>query len=103
MRLGRENGPMTTSDEVTALRAEVAAVRRQVHILLVMALLCLGVGVWSLTRGTPIGPATGEAEVRVEDMEARAFRLIDSDGNLRGLWHCPPAGPFLTLFDEKGR
>ena len=96
---------MTADNEVATLRAEVAAVRRQVRGLTILLVLALaGVGVL-IVRGQRPGadavrpghPALGAS------VEAQVYRLLDPDGNLRGLWNCPPAGPSLVLTDDKGR
>src|SRR5262245_37251899 len=87
---------MAPADEVAALRSEVAALRRQARYLLAVALAGVAVGAWALARAAR--PGTARFEV-----EAQEYRLIGPDGNLRGLWTCPPVGPSMTLLDERGR
>jgi hypothetical protein len=90
---------MTPSDQVEALRAEVAALRRQGRALLAVALLALAAAGWALWRGGPGRPG-GAGAVQ---FEAQEYRLLDPDGALRGLWTCPPAGPSLIILDGEGR
>lgn len=93
---------MTPTDEIASLRAEVAGLRRQGRIVLVLvALVLLGVLVIAWGRRPGARPT-----LRAEDdasVQAQEFRLVDPDGNLRGIWNCPPAGPYLTILDGHGR
>jgi hypothetical protein len=97
---------MSTADEVAALKNEVASLRRQVRALLVVALLPAALwavlGLWHVIRGRPGGLVSGE-ETRWVQVVAQEYHLTDPDGNLRGLWRCPPAGPSFFLLDENGR
>ena len=95
---------MNPGDEVAALRAEVAVLRRRVRTLfaLALAVLITVIVLIALTR-RPAGVRWDAEEARAEQVEANQYRLLDPDGNLRGLWNCPPAGPSLVLTDDKGR
>jgi hypothetical protein len=97
---------MSSADEVAILRAEIARQRRWLRLLLVLTLAALTLAALApgramLSRSGAPWPA--EDEVRALQFEAHEYRLLDPDGNLRGLWSCPPAGPSLILLDEKGR
>jgi hypothetical protein len=83
------------SDEVPALRAEVAALRGRVRMLMLLTGAALAVAVVALLRGGP--------EPRRVELEAQEYRLMDPDGRLRGMFRCPPAGPSLEILDEHGR
>jgi hypothetical protein len=94
---------MNPLDEIAGLRAEVAALRGRVRTL--FAVLVVGLGATALLALYPRRGRGGWAaeEARAVQVEAQEYRLLDPDGNLRGLWHCPPAGPALTLLDAEGR
>ena len=96
---------MTEGNEVATLRAEVAAVRRQVRGLTILLVLALaGVGVLTVRGQRPGADAVRPGHPALgAPVEAQMYRLLDPDGNLRGLWQCPPAGPALALMDEAGR
>jgi hypothetical protein len=95
---------MTPGDEIAALRAEVAVLRQRVRTLfaLTLGVLITVIVLIALTRRPP-GVRWDAEEARAEQVEANQYRLLDPDGNLRGLWNCPPAGPSLVLTDDKGR
>lgn len=92
---------MSTHEEVAALRAEVALLRKGVRSLAVLTLAALFAALLLGARGWLFRPA-GE-EMRAVEVSAQEYRLLDPDGNLRGMWRCPPAGPSLIILDEKGR
>jgi hypothetical protein len=94
---------MNAADEVAALRAEVGALRRWVSALLLLTLVSLASVVLLAVRGFGAGSGWGTSEVRVVKIAAQEYHLLDPDGNLRGLWNCPPAGPSLTLHAQNGR
>ncbi len=95
---------MPPNPDAALLRAELAALRRQVRVLFALLLVVLaGVG-WLLVRGQrPAEHAAGVDALRVTQIETQEVRLLDPDGALRGLFYCPPAGPSLTLMDGQGR
>jgi hypothetical protein len=91
---------MTPADEIAALREEVRGLRRRGRVQLALAVVVLlALAALVLEQGR-----RHRAEgLRAVQVEAQEYRLLDPDGNLRGLWHCPPAGPSFTLLDEQGR
>src|SRR5262249_13710904 len=93
-----EDDPMNPTDDTAALRAEVAALRRRSHLLLALTGAALALAIWAVAR-----PGKFPLSTEPPEMQAQTFRLIDPDGRLRGLWHCPPAGPTFLLMDEDGR
>jgi hypothetical protein len=92
-------------EEIVALRAEVAALRRRVRLLTILVLSALAVAVvpWAARGMRPAGPRWDADEARAVQVEAQEYRLLDPDGGLRGMWSCPPAGPSMILLDERGR
>jgi hypothetical protein len=95
---------MSPADEIAALRAELAAQRRRGRVVAAVALAALvGVAVLAARDYRRAGGGWDTDEARAARVEAQAFHLLDPNGNLRGQWSCPPAGPFLTLRDESGR
>jgi hypothetical protein len=98
---------MSGADEVAVLRAEVVRLHKRLFLVLVVSFASLALAALLLGRALlgeqrlsllPSGHAA-----RVIQIEAHEYRLLDPDGNLRGLWSCPPAGPSLILLDENGR
>ncbi|MFL5339031.1 MAG: hypothetical protein ACJ8F7_02595 [Gemmataceae bacterium] len=95
---------MTPADEIAALRAEVSGLRRQVHVLFAAVLVAVVVAAAFMTwRWRSTGELWNAADTRATKVEAQEYHLLDPDGNLRGLWRCPPAGPTFSLLDENGR
>ncbi len=92
-------------NDIATLRAELAALRRQVRALTWGILAVLGAVVLLLVfRRGPAAGFVADAEIlRTVEVDAQEFRLFDPDGNLRGAFRCPPAGPALNLFDAQGR
>ncbi len=90
---------MDHAEEVAALREELAALRRRGRTALAVALAALALAL----AACGLLAWRGKALPAGEGVEAQEYRLIDPDGRLRGMWHCPPAGPSLTLLDEEGR
>lgn len=95
---------MNPADEIAALRAEVAVLRQRVRTLfaLLFAVLAAVIILVAWVR-RPAGVRWDAEEARAEQVEAHEYRLLDPDGNLRGLWNCPPVGPSLVLTDDQGR
>jgi hypothetical protein len=93
------------SDDVTALRAELAALRRRVHGLALLLLVLVASAGLLLARGrdAAAGPLSEAGDLHAMHIEAQVIRLLDPDGNLRVLLKVPPAGPSLSLLDERGR
>jgi hypothetical protein len=96
---------MPPADEAAVLRGELAALRRQVHGLFALLLLVLGsVAVVLLrSRGTNVGDFGPNEVLRVGQVETHGVTLLDADNAIRGMVHCPPAGPSLALMDSMGR
>jgi len=95
---------MTGFDDAAALRAEIDGLRRQYWSAVVVGLIAVGaVGVVCLNGRQGESAAAAADSRHGTQVEAQTFRLVDVNGNLRGLWHCPPAGPSLTLLDDNGR
>jgi hypothetical protein len=95
---------MSTPDEVAVLLAEVVALRKRVQVLTVLSLIILAAALVLAVLGWTTGSGRwATAENRAVEVSAQEYRLLDPDGNLRGIWQCPPAGPSLILLDEQGR
>jgi hypothetical protein len=99
--------PMTCADEVAQLRAEVTRLHKRLFLVLVVSLAGLALAGFGIGRALlweqRLSSLQQGSESRVIQIEAQEYRLLDPDGNLRGFWSCPPAGPLLILLDENGR
>jgi hypothetical protein len=93
------------SDDITVLRAELAALRRRVHGLALLLIVVVAAAGLLLARGrdAATGPLGEAGDLHALHIEAQVIRLLDPDGNLRVLLKVPPAGPSLSLLDERGR
>jgi hypothetical protein len=95
---------MSTNEEMAALRAEIAGLRRWLRLLVALVLVVVVTAVLLLAWNRLGGLLDrGSQPVGALEVSAQEYRLLDPDGNLRGLWHCPPAGPSLSILDKDGR